>query len=399
MRKHLTAVAAALAFLLVASGCAQRTMVPPVPLHPQQPQVQADAVPSATSFRVLRSMGTGYDGAYPDTDLTVFGGALFGATHAGGSNLDGAIFRITPTGNERVVHSFDDATDGEGPQASLLLRNGIFYGLTTEGGKYDGGTLFQFNPKTGAVRVIYNFGSSATDAAVPYDRLVSIGSTFYGTSTKGGSFGYGTVWSVTMKGTERILLNFSGNDGEKPTAGLVNVNGTLYGTASDGGAYGYGTAYSITTSGKLRVLHMFGNGTDGRSPVGGLLYSGGTLYGATYGGGTSAYYGTVYSLKPNGTEKILYNFASGTDAQSPIVTLTLLNGTLYGTSVYGGTTGYGTVFSVNVASHKERVLHSFTGATDGSYPEAGLTYLKGMLYGTTLYGGTNNEGTVFAISP
>jgi uncharacterized repeat protein (TIGR03803 family) len=45
------------------------------------------------------------------------------------------------------------------------------------------------------------------------------------------------------------------------------------------------------------------------------------------------------------------------------------------------------------------VLHAFSGGSDGAIPYAGLVNLNGTLYGTTLRGGANNAGTVFAITP
>jgi uncharacterized repeat protein (TIGR03803 family) len=45
-------------------------------------------------------------------------------------------------------------------------------------------------------------------------------------------------------------------------------------------------------------------------------------------------------------------------------------------------------------------LHSFTGTPDGASPFGGLVADRdGNYYGTTQYGGTSNNGTVFEISP
>lgn len=79
-----------------------------------------------------------------------------------------------------------------------------------------------------------------------------------------------------------------------------------------------------------------------------------------------------------------------------------MNNRLYGTTNVGGTTGCfadgcGTVYEVTHAD-TEHVLYRFAGATDGFQPNA-LTELNGTLYGTTSEGGTTGWGTVFRLTP
>ncbi|MBV8530987.1 MAG: hypothetical protein JO104_06690, partial [Candidatus Eremiobacteraeota bacterium] len=50
-------------------------------------------------------------------------------------------------------------------------------------------------------------------------------------------------------------------------------------------------------------------------------------------------------------------------------------------------------------SGKESVLYAFKNRSDGATPAAGLLAVRGTLYGTTLGGGSSNEGTVFSITP
>ncbi len=165
-----------------------------------------------------------------------------------------------------------------------------------------------------------------------------------------------------------VLYRFNkAPDGHNPFAGLVNVNGTLYGTTFWGGAR-VGTVYSITTGGAEQVLYRFGGKTDGTEPYAGLIDVNGTLYGTTYAGGgygcTGGGCGTVFSITTGGTEKVLYSFGGGIDGAYPGAGLTDLNGTLYGTTISGGSgcgsDGCGTVFSITTGG-TEQVLHSFTG--------------------------------------
>ena len=105
------------------------------------------------------------------------------------------------------------------------------------------------------------------------------------------------------------------------------------------------------------------------------------------------------------TETVLYSFKGGTDGTYPPAGLMMdSSGALYGTTVYGGTANAGTVFKLTRPAAggrhwTETVLHSFTGGADGA---VGGTLLKdnaGALYGMTQEGGTGNQGTVFKLTP
>jgi len=105
--------------------------------------------------------------------------------------------------------------------------------------------------------------------------------------------------------------------------------------------------------------------------------------------------------------KTIYNFAGGNDGEDPWAGVTAVKGKLYGTTVAGGAQDDGTVFSLDPGTGEETVLHSFCSqenCTDGASPEAGLIAENGILYGTTeLGGGTgcggNGCGTIFSIDP
>ena len=170
------------------------------------------------------------------------------------------------------------------------------------------------------------------------------------------------------------------NDGRDPHAGpLVKVKGTLYGTTVYGGGpchdrcFG-GTVFAITTSGSETVLHSFEarSGGDGKNPRAGLIDGAGTLYGTTvHGGSASCYCGTVFKVTLSGAETVLHSFTGNPDGFGPDAGLLDVNGTLYGTTINGGANGDGTVFAI-APSGKETVLHSFAGQPDGAHPYAGL---------------------------
>jgi uncharacterized repeat protein (TIGR03803 family) len=106
----------------------------------------------------------------------------------------------------------------------------------------------------------------------------------------------------------------------------------------------------------------------------------------------------VFKVTTAGTESVLHRFGSGSDGKQPEAGLTNINDAFYGTTVAGGTKGYGTIFRITT-SRTESILHSFGGGNDGLYPLAGLTNVNGVLYGATGNGGLEyRTGTIFEIT-
>jgi uncharacterized repeat protein (TIGR03803 family) len=138
--------------------------------------------------------------------------------------------------------------------------------------------------------------------------------------------------------------------GASPYAPLLSdANGNLYGTANGGGENNAGVVFKIDTDGKLTVLHTFTGGADGGNPCAGVVAdSAGNLYGTTYQGGVAGagvYHsgaGVVYKIDTSGKFTVLYTFTGATDGSDPIAGVTLDSaGNLYGTTYYGGTEGDG----------------------------------------------------------
>jgi len=217
-----------------------------------------------------------------------------------------------------------------------------------------------------------------------------------------------------------VLYAFKGgSDGCYPDARLIeDKSGNLYGTTQPGNGSclsnsGSGTVFKLAPDGTETVLHVFGgkgNG-DGAWPSGGLIEDrAGNFYGTTLGGGTYGY-GTVFKLAPDGTETVLYPFAGEGDGGNPMAGLIQdKSGNLYGTTSSGGAYHGGTVFKL-APDGTETVLHAFGHTTgDGAYPSSDLILdEQGNLYGTTSEGGTDrcvgyqNQpigcGTVFKLAP
>ena len=163
-----------------------------------------------------------------------------------------------------------------------------------------------------------------------------------------------------------------------------------------------------SNGGSFTNLHTFAGGvSDGSRPLGGTLtLSGGTLYGTTVHGGTGSTIGTAndgvgFAINTDGRGYTnLVNFTGGTtNGANPYGSLTLVGTTLYGTTRIGGSANLGTIFSVNNDGTGFQTLFNFTGgATNGANPNGALTFAGSCLVGTTKAGGSANDGTVFKIN-
>ncbi len=293
------------------------------------------------------------------------------------------------------------------------------------------GALFVVTPaRAQTLTTLHVFTGSPNDGAAPYGALVrDAAGSFYGTTSLGGAhvkcgkFGCGTIFRVDSTGKETILYNFCSEekcvDGSVPVAGLIRDDaGNLYGTTEDGGNpgcspnHGCGVVFEFDTTGKERVLHRFcseDNCADGSLPYASLIFDpDGNLYGTTASGG--AYNaGAVFRLDRTGHEIVLYSFTGGTDGGYPETGLLRDSaGSLYGTTTFGGIVGYGVAFRL-APSGQETVLHSFCSSgncADGSEPSSSLILDEnGNLYGTTSIGGSyacnprHGCGVVFEIDP
>jgi uncharacterized repeat protein (TIGR03803 family) len=298
---------------------------------------------------------------------------------------------------EHVVYSFTGNPDASMPgQGALVNVNGTLYGTTQRGGT-NLGTVYNITT-SGVESVLHGFLGQPTDGFNPVAGLDK--SAHYGTTEYGGLYNFGTVFKLLTTGKVKVLHSFAGvgipADGEGPEGNLVNLNGTLYGTTFAGGASNLGTVFSITPSGTYNVLYSF-SGLDGAYPQSGLIVVNGNLYGTTKAGGTGSA-GTVFGITTSGFEHVYHSFAGAPkDGRAPIAGLVNLNGTLYGTTLNGGTSNNGTVFRVKISDETERVVHSFAGGTaDGANPSCALINVSGTLYGTTSQGGASGNGTVFS---
>jgi uncharacterized repeat protein (TIGR03803 family) len=311
----------------------------------------------------------------------------------------------------RVVFRFPSGSglcpDGAWPWGGLLMFEGTLYGTTYAAGAYGAGTVFSVDA-AGKLHLLHSFEQTGEgEGGGPEGALVAVNGTLYGTTAAGGKYRGGTVFGITTDGRTHVLHSFGKNpDGATPQAALLAVNGVMFGTTSAGGAYGDGTVFSIMTNGTSeKVLHSFGSGSDGQAPQASLIAVKGALFGTTAAGGRHGD-GTVFRMSLNGTrERVLHSFAGGSDGKTPNAALTAVNDVLYGTTSEGGAYGQtnwgGTLFSIRTSGEGHRVLHSFAQGTDGQKPVAALIRVNGVLYGTTALGGayarsSDEGGTLYS---
>ncbi len=402
------------------------------------------AIPAAQAqFSVIHDFSAGGDGAAPYSGLTTdASGNLYGTTSAGGFGGSGTVYKMhfkTGTWLLGTLYTFTGGEDGGTPTAGVIRdSNGVLYGTTFGGGAYGAGAVFELAPPAKAStsvvapwteKSLYSFtgggdggfpdmlgGSLAFDAA----------GNLYGTTLYGGNSSCnsplgacGVVFKLTnSKGnwTVSVLHAFAGgfsnnyppSDGANPYGGVVlDAQGNVYGATTSGGygigcAYGCGIIYQMTPSGSgwtENILMGFCNPyscLDGINPTGIAIDNSGNLYTAS----DSA----AVEMKKNGAffEDVLNPYVGSYPTGNLIMDSA---GNLYGTSVFGGAYGYGSVFELTPSSPywTYTSLHDFTGGSDGGEPYGALLLdSKGNLYGTASMGGSGGScsggcGVVFEI--
>ena len=350
---------------------------------------------------------------------------------------------------EGVLHSFaGGSADGFEPYAGLISDSaGNLYGTAAYEGPGGQGIVYQLKPPSGGgtwtENILWPF-SGASDGATPTSNLIMDSSgAIYGTTVFGGTYNCGTFFELIPPGagggpwSENSLYQF-------PCFGTVNATqdpttiaqdpatGVFYGTLQAGGPHDGGSVYKLALSGGVwtyTTLHNFNDNSsdpgyaNGCNPWSLIFGPDGNLFGTDIYCGLGG--GTVFRLSPptGGATgwgfNLIYTFgASSTSLNGayPYGLLIGLSGVLYGGTAQGGTSGYGTAYSLTRpvggtggGPWTEAIIHNFAGGPgDGAYPISGVILgPTGSLYGTTAGGGLSNTtcgfdpgcGTVFQLIP
>ena len=375
----------------------------------------------AQTETVLYNFTGGSDGNDPSSGLTSDGaGNFYGTTVLVGQSGDGTVFELSPNGsggwNETTIYTFPGGLNGFSPFSNVIFDSaGNLYGTLYGGGAHNFGAVFELSRigTSWTETVLYSF-VGGMDGATPYSGLImDPAGNLYGTTSHGGSNSVGTVFELSKSGggwTERVIYSppaHKFNSSASPPALTMDAAGNIFGAS-------YTTVYTLSPNGhggwNPTVLHTFsGSYFADTTPV---LDQAGNVYGTTFKGG--AYNaGTVYMLTlgktGTWTSKILHAFGSGQDGAYSFGRIVFdAAGNIYGTTLYGGQFGAGTVFELvaqaRKGSYKEKVLWSFN-STDGYAPSGSLILdSAGNLYGTTDGGGNgypfaSGYGVAFEVTP
>jgi uncharacterized repeat protein (TIGR03803 family) len=308
-------------------------------------------------------------------------GRLYGTTPLGGLGNEGVVFSLTPPPTtcakafdcwtETVLYDFcqggTPCVDGGEPLSEVVFdRAGNLYGTTFIGGSSGLGAVYKLTPSGGAwtETVIYSFQDNG-DGYQPYAGLIFDRA--------------GNLYGATQEGSV---------DGDRQQGGCCN-----------------GTVFQLKAAGPPwteRTLHTFGGGSDGSAPIASLIFDGsGDLFGTTIAGGAGNG-GTAFELSPSGDNWNYNQIYAFTGTGGPAGSLVIDGlGNLYGTTTADGADGFGSAFRLTSFGGVWTYipLHDFTGGSDGSNPFSNLVFdASGSLYGTTIGGGTNTWGVVFKIA-
>ena len=329
---------------------------------------------SGWMLTTLYSFTGGSDGAMPLGGV-VFGpdGSLYGDASAGANpacgNGCGTVFNLKPQPRvcnstscpwlETTLYQFSGGQDGGGPVGNLLFDAAAeIYGAT-------GGSVYKLAPLNPSWRyqLLYSFnrfgGPSGLRAGVISDTAGSL----FGTTSSGGDGNCyrggpcGTVFELSPVGSSwrlNVLHNFQGlSDGGYPSGALISDRlGNLYGANTigvvfmltpGGGGWTFNVLYQL--QGPCQLLPGSTCGPGGAL----AMDASGALYGTAYGFGAYGY-GSVFKLTSSNGSWIytdLYDFTNGSDGSFPVAGVTLdANGNIYGTTLFGGSSGFGVVFEI-----------------------------------------------------
>jgi len=378
-------------------------------------------------------------GLFRDAKGNLYGTTSLGGDHncknQGNGKGCGTVFKIDTAGKETVLYSFD-GEHGQDPVAGLVQdAEGSIYGTTKMGGPSGLGTAFKLT-STGKETVLHNFSGGAS-GSYPEARFLrdSSGNLYSTTFSGGNSTQSGVLFKVDKAGHESVPYTYtcyscygeSGGGFGMPGGSVIRDSaGNFYGGAFGGPPSGQcqnagcGAVYKISKAGVGTILYAFTGGTDGMwfGPGDVAMDAAGNIYGTTaYGGNTGCSFeqfgcGIVFKVDPKGNETILHRFTGGSDGGFPNNGVVLdSKGNVYGTTRVGGRVnapacynnisgnGCGVVFKVD-QNGTETTLYAFKGLKDGGGPNPDLIRdAAGNFYGTTAYGGKNNNGVVFKIAP
>jgi uncharacterized repeat protein (TIGR03803 family) len=307
------------------------------------------------------------------------------------------------------LHTFNSATEGSSGFAGLTETPGdSLFGVNTVGGTTDEGTLYSLKKDGSGFTVLHQF--TAASGSIPESKLVYFDGKLYGTTSYGGIYGLGVLYTINTDGTGyRVLHHF---DPGSPAIGYpsgnisIAANGRIFG--SFGQFYYYGGSpyrlFKVDTSGEnfepfinAQTYNQRDYGHFNQDVL--LTDNDETIFLITremgrHDGGvlsvfdTSGFVGTSlhhFGFSPLGF-KPMGGLIKGSDQK------------LYGTTIVGGPDGNGTVYSMNADGSGYAKVHEFLDAEGYELSGKLLQASDGKLYGAAHWGGPTNSGTIYRMN-
>jgi uncharacterized repeat protein (TIGR03803 family) len=262
----------------------------------------------------------------------------------------------------------------------------------------------------GPEHVLHAFAPDGADAGADAPLIADASGNMYGTTGAGGEYEGGTVFELSPKvgggWSFKTILSLDGLDGAGPGSLTFDSQGNLYGAAGSDGVNGNGAIFELAPDKKggwKLIKSMLLDGSYGMTPSAIAVDAAGNIFGTAYSGGSDQY-GTVFELTPvegGWTAKTLYNFQGNADGENPAGGIVLdAKDNIYGTTSYGGPNEQGMVFELrnSKSGWQKRVIYAFTGGQDGQGPNGNLIFFRGDIYGTATRFSRSGYGTVFKLS-
>ncbi len=345
--------------------------------------------------------------AFPQVRLS--NGTFYGADFGGfnGASDHGSVFKIAPDGTLTTLYQFQAATQDEANPTLLIgAADGNLYGATAPRAVGDlNGMIFRVTP-SGILTPLYRFQDGKGTHAITL--IQGADGNFYGTAagdSSGGFFNHpasmhnpGLFFRLTPAGVFTVLYTFTGGaDGSLPNALIQGADGNFYGSTFCGPEApantfsGYGTVFKITAAGTLSTLYSFTGGNDGGNPGKVIQGADGNFYGvADYPA-----IRTLFKVTPAGVRSTVYSFTP-TNGTGPSRLTPSTDGKIYGTTQTGGIPNVGTLFKIDPAAPVTTYI--FDGASTGGSPSEVFEGENHNLYGATATGGSSNHGTIFRLN-